>query len=292
MRIRLALAAALAALSLAACDSGTDADVVVGTWAVSDVSFGSVAVVSETQTALDLLQPGTGTLTATGALSRSFRYVEQRRSARGAARPTAVLSDVATGLDGGRALLLVLPDFVQLSVVDGAGVPLGTYVSNSAVSATITPEGVAIGEARLVDGGTGAVVVVSGALTYARRTYTAGEEVPFERYPSDSRPSRDLRATFGADGAFEGTSLGFEEPTTGTWALTPPGRLAVRIDDDVQSSYSYEYSFPTGGDALVLAEQIATFQSREAYEDLGAFRPGTLVEVRAYRTQTYGRAAE
>ena len=292
MRLRLALSAALAVLSLGACDSGTDTDDVVGTWAVSDVSFGSVAVVSETQMAIDLLRPGTGTLTATGALSRSFRYVEQRQSGQGAAGiPIAVLSDVAMGLDGGRALLLVLPNSVQLSVVDGAGVSLGTYDSDGADSATITPEGVAIEEARLVDARTGAVVVVSGALTYARRTYTAGEEVPFERYRSDSRGSRDLRATFGADGAFAGTSLAFGEPTVGTWELNPDGRLFVGIDGET-GPYFYSYSFLLDGDALVLAEQIATFQSREAYEDLGAFRPGTLVEVRAYRTQTYGRAAE
>ncbi len=299
VRLAQLLVLLLGLVALAGCDYGSDSVGIAGTWDPVGQSATMYGVVTETQTAIDLVQPGTGAITVSGAFSLSFRYVTGRSldPLLGPTEAFVGLTDVDPALVGvPRASLSLSVNGTGALVlfVPGAGphqrvFELVDFDGDAPVM--LTDRGVEVARIRMVEQSTGSAVTVSGSLTHALRTYSAGEETPIRGGGGFGSYSQFRRTTFEEDG-----DVRYPEYPLGVFRTTwvTVGADSVRVD--IQYAPSTIYRFEVDERRLALTSEAISpdLCSPDCFgyghtEAATGLTPGTLIGTRMLLTDTFAR---
>ena len=293
-------------LLLAACDSGepeappVEISGIIGTWQPQSMQRHTYATLTQTQRALDFFSPAEGSLTVSGALSASLRYLDARYS--DASNPVAGYSfadhAISTGQTPTVELGVTTSGGAVVSEIDATGQSRRQFY----IDPPWTPSRFTLGadtvravRTRYIDiSGTGSAVFVEGALVVPFRTVRGGVETVLSTRAlgagnSYFDPNRQMTLAFKADGRLTSTEGPYSR--TGTWTRTEDGAIDV-FYEDLPATLYHRYRVRDG--ALVettpyTENGLCGTQCRVGVQIVYGLLPGTVQDARIETEITFSR---
>ena len=295
MRRTLALASALV---LAACDSAgpTDADALVGTWALTGLREELRVTSRADQVLPDLTAEAEGAVEVAGAAPARLPFLAFV-VASAEDRLAVFYERERSDGDPGAQLLLYQSDFSdEASFYGGAdGLAFSADVPEGAALFTSDGAAVTVPPLTLTSEG-GLEVVASGTLTFPEIALAAGEPTSLpERSLFELFEDEGITITFREDGTFESRAAG-DDLTVGTWESTEDGEVTVRIREGGETE-TVRFAFRVEGGALTLSLSGPSGDGCDApcrlgYEAGLLAEPGSLSDVTSTFVYEFAEAAD
>ena len=235
-------------LALTACDSGGDADAIVGTWQLDAVTE-AVRVTSRTaQIVPDLSVAPTSSVTASGVRTADLDIVEFLSGGNGGIE-ILLATDEGGPPTGANLAVTQIPRSAQATLTDfDSGEQFSGFFGDGTV---VTRSGGQFTVPALLLNGNGGEVTVGGAVVYPEVTLAPGEPTEVRPYVQDLEGS--LTVTFEAGGRFsaQASGPGGNASAAGAWERLDAERIRLTSSDGgVIESGVFEVS--EVGRALVL----------------------------------------
>lgn len=269
-------------LLLAACDSSSPEDALVGTWTLTSLSTDTQVTSRTTQTIVNRSAPPSGAIAVTGATTASLGMVANL-SADDDGNVNLAVESTVPGVPG--HVQLVLSEFAsesQANLID-ADAGLG-YVAYFTPRRSLVSRNGGRFTVASVTMSTGTVTAsASGTLTYPEVALTPGTPTRAERVdvPLDGTT---IRFTFEEDGTFRATTLSpaDDQDATGTWELVG-GDLRISVTEgSVTETITFRYTLQGNTleiEAADVGEFSCTGECLRSYEGLLFATPGSLSAV-------------
>lgn len=286
----------LALLVVAACDSSSPEDALVGTWTLSGVRTDVQATSRTAQTIPDRSAAPTGAITVTGATRASLGRVANLFADPDGNLNLAVESTDPLSTTG--YVQLVVSEFVsesQASLIDAdAGLSYNAYFTprRSLVART----GGRFTVAPVVMSNGNVTATASGILQYPEVALAPGTPTRVESY--EESIDGTLQFVFAADGSFRATALApdDDQSVTGTWEIVGGDEVRITARQAGQTeTVTFRYSIEAGTLVLEtrdLTESDCVDECVEFYEGHLFASRGSLSAINRLTTYRFSNRAQ
>ena len=299
--------AALALLSLSACDSAEDEtspspSALVGSWSLAEVTTESFVTVSEAQPLVDRNGPVTGSVTTSGAEAATFRFMRVEPQFGEAIltsydprlSPPATRYELRMTTSGYSRLSVSRPDGSFTEYDSYGATPAYTYADGRLTVRPTTLQNYFTGEAVTVAAGTLAYPVVQ--LSAGARTLVRSTTDPFDG--TSGSGVLDVRYVFESDGGFRAErdfTPNVTRSVAGTWAVDGP-RLRLSVAGEQPSeTFTETFDYVISGGRLslgVVADECrANVDCLRYVEQQYGLRAGTLTASAVEMTTVFAETA-